>query len=504
MNIEYKNLSNGIKRFLKKRDITSQKTLERFFSPGLENLRPADKTLKAVTRKVQDYIKKGKKILIWGDEDVDGITSTLIMKRLFREIFGIKVSHYIPKRNKEGYGLSREGIDKAHKKGIDLIITVDSGTSSFKEVEYLKKKGMDVIITDHHELKEKLPRAPIINPKLNSFGYKYLCGAGVALKFADCMFLEYKDKNTTEWTRDIPEIPALAFIGTITDKVPLLDENRIIYTEGLKCLKQSEQPPFSFLSGKRNTSKAANALASGREHLAWDFLSAQTIEEAENIYELLKSKYSNWNNRAHSEFSALKQYLNKGDLVLITNNLDYKIGSSVANRAKDYSGKPIFVVYSLGEEIRGEGRGPDGFDLLSVLKKAEDLLIDYGGHKCACGFKLKKGKKEEFKERAEPFLKKYKEKKSYDSKLNLSEVTEDLKNLIHKMEPFTYGNPPPIFLIDNVIYEKKGGDFFLSKGKTRLKLNEVKEMPPPSKKVNAYLEIKGHKVKLKRWEWTKK
>jgi len=503
VNIEYRNLSKGIKKTLQKRDVTSQETLERFFVPNFENLRAADETLKAAARKIQDYIKNGKKILIWGDEDVDGITSTFIMKILFQEVLGIKVSHYIPKREKEGYGLSREGIDKAHKKGIDLIITVDSGSGSIMEVEYLKKKGMDVIITDHHELKEKLPRATIINPKLNSFGYKYLCGAGVAFKFADCMLLDYKGKKTAEWTMEIPEIPALAFIGTIIDKVPLLDENRIIYNEGLKCLKQSEKPPFSFLSGKRNIPRAIIPLASGREQLTWDFLSAQTIKEAENTYELLKSKYSNWDKRARGAFSSFRNELNKGSLVLIKNDLDYQIAGSVANRAKDYRKKPIFIIYSTASEIRGEGRGPDDFDLLSVLREVKDLLMDYGGHKCACGFKLKKGKTEEFKEKTEFLLKKYKAKKTYDSKLNLSEVTDELKGLTTKMEPFGNENPPPVFLIDNVVYEKEENEFFLSKGKTKLKLTGVKEMPPPSKKVNAYLEIKGQEVKLKRWEWTK-
>ncbi len=504
MTIKYRNLSKGIKTFLKKREVTSQKSLERFLLPTFENLRSADETLKTAVYKVQDFIKKGKKILIWGDQDVDGITSTFIMKILFREAFGIKVRHYIPNRSEEGYGLSRLGIDKAHKKGIDLIITVDSGTSSVSEVEYLKKKGMQIIITDHHELKEKLPKAPIINPKLNSFGYKYLCGAGVAFKFADCVFLDYMGKNTSEWTSDIPEIPALAFIGTLTDKVPLLDENRIIYNEGSKCLKKSKKPSFTLLSGKRNISKAIIPLSSGREHLTWEFFSAGTAKEAEEIYALLKSKHSSWNKCARGAFSYLKSDLNAGNLVIFKSNLDYKIAGSAANRAKDYCKNPVFLIYSVGSKIRGDGRGPEDFNLLSVLKKVKDLLIDYGGHNCACGFELKKGRVEEFKERTEPLLKKYKAQKPYDSKLKLNEVTEDLKNLIGKMEPFGNSNPPPVFLIDNVIYEKKGKAFFLSNGKTELKLSEVREMPPPSKKVNAYLEIKGDKINLKRWEWSKK
>jgi single-stranded-DNA-specific exonuclease len=503
VNTKYKHLSKGIKTFLKKREVTDQSTLERLLIPTFENLRPADETLKAEVKKVQGFIKKGKKILIWGDEDVDGITSTLIMKLLFKKAFGIKVSHYIPKREKEGYGLSLEGINKAHKKGIDLIITVDSGTNSVEEVKYLKKKGMEIIITDHHELKEKLPEAPILNPKLNSFGYKYLCGAGVAFKFADCMFLDYLGKTTKEWAEEIPEIPAFALTGTLVDKVPILDENRIIFTEGLKCFKKSGKAPFLFLSAKKNILKAIVPLSSGRERLTWEFFSSQTITEAEKIYASLKSIYIGWNKYAHGEFSSIKDELNKGNLVIFKKNLNYKIASSVANRARDYCKSPVFIIYSMGSKIRGEGRSPEGFDLLSVLEGVKDSLIDYGGHKCACGFELKKGRVEEFKDRTEVLLRKYKAKKTYDSKLELSEITEDLKNLITKIEPFGTGNPPPIFLINNVIYEKKGNDFFLSNGNTNLKLAEVKEMPPPSKKVNAYLEIKGRKTILKRWEWTK-
>jgi len=503
MTIEYSHLSKGIKSFLKKREITNQKTLERFLSPTFEKLRPADETLRGAIQKTKDFIKKGKKILIWGDEDVDGITSTFIMKLLFKNVFGVKVGHYIPKREKEGYGLSLPGIDKVHKTGVDLIITVDSGTSSVSEVEYLKKQNMDIIITDHHELKGKLPEAHIINPKLNSFGYKYLSGAGVAFKFADCAILDYTGKTTAEWSEEIPEIPALAFIGTIIDRVPLLDENRIIYSEGINCFKKSEMAPFSFISARKNFLKAIVPLASGRESLTWKFLSAQTIDEAENIYQSLKTRHSIWNRKTRAEFSVIKNELNKGNQVIFKKDLDYKIAGGVANRAKDFSKKPVFLIYYVGSKIRGEGRAPDGFDLLSVLKEAKNLLIDYGGHKCACGFEIKKGKIDEFKDKTKPLLEQQKTLKQYDSKLELNEVNKGLRNLTEKMEPFGNGNPPPLFLIENIIYEKENKDFFLSEGKTKLKLDEVREMPPPSKKVNAYLEIKGRKTTLKRWEWAK-
>ena len=503
MNIKYNILPKSTINFLKKREITNQKTLDRFLVPTFENLRPADDILKTEVKKIGDAIKKGKKLLIWGDEDVDGITSVLIMKSLFKEIFKTEIQHYIPDRRKEGYSLSKKGIDKAYKKGINLILTVDSGTNSRKEVKYLKEKGMDIVITDHHEIKKPLPEATILNPKIHSFGYKYLCGAGVALKFADCMLSEYYNKTTTEWAKHLPEIPAYALIGTILDKVPLLDENRIIFNEGLKYLKKSTKSSFSLLSKKRNIQKALIPLASGRENLTWDFFTASSKDEAEEIYEMLKIKHSNWNRNARGEFSTIKNELNDGNLIIFKENLNYKIASSVANRAKDYTGFPIFIIHKLDSEIRGEGRGPKNFDLIKVLDKVKDLLIEYGGHKCACGFKLKKGKLEKFKERAEPLLKKYKAKNSYDSELKLAEITPDFKNLLKKIEPFGYGNPPPIFLVKNLYYERTGKDYFLYNGKSKLQLDKVKEMPPPSKKVDAYLEIKNGKTILNRWEWTK-
>lgn len=502
MNTKYNTLSKNTKTFLRKREITSQKTLDRFLAPTFEKLRPADDILKTGVKKIGKAIKNGKKLLIWGDEDIDGITSILIMKSLFKELFEIKVQHYIPDRRKEGYSLSKKGIDWAYKEGINIILTVDSGTNSRSEVEYLKKKGMDIIITDHHEIKKPLPKATILNPKIHSFGYKYLCGAGVAFKFADFSLSQFYESTTRKWAEKLPEIPAYAFIGTIIDKVPLLDENRIIFNEGLECFKKSPNPPLSFLSEKRNIQKALIPLASGRKGLAWDFFSADSIDKAEEIYEMLKIKHSNWNKKARGEFNTIKNELNEGNLVIYKKNLDSKVGSSVANRAKDYTKFPIFIIYKMDSELRGEGRGPEDFDLIKALDKSKDLLIEYGGHKCACGFKLKKANLERFKERTEPLLKKYKAKKAYDSELKLSEITTGFKNLIKGIEPFGYGNSPPVFLIKNLNYEKKGKDFFLYNGKSKLRLDKVKEMPPPSKKINAYLEIKDEKAILKRWEWT--
>ncbi|MEO0293251.1 MAG: DHH family phosphoesterase [candidate division WOR-3 bacterium] len=500
MNIKFDNLSEGIKELLRKREVYDDETLERFINPSFDHLRPCYEILKPEIEMVKEFIKKGKRILIWGDEDIDGITSTLIMKFLFKDLFDIEVSYYIPNREKEGYGLSKGGIDKAQEQGIDLIITVDSGTDSFEEVEYLKSKGMEVIITDHHELKEKIPKVPFLNPKFLPFGYKNLAGAGVAFKFADCIYYEYKGEKAKTWTKKIPEIPILAFIGTIVDKVPLVDENRILYCEGLKLLKEAKKPPFSLFSNKNDILNELKPISSGKSNLIFKFFSADSIEEADRIYGILKSNYKAWDKNVREEFLAIKEELENGKRVVFRKNLNYKIASGLANRAKDFCKAPVVVIYSTGSSIRGECRGPSDSDLLSLLKKLEYLLIDYGGHKSACGFTLERENIEEFKEKMELLLKEYKKEKPPTVELKLEEITPDLQKLIKKMEPFGIGNYFPIFLIRNVNYFNEGNSSFLSNEKASILITEIREIPPASMKINAYLEIYPEKIILKGWE----
>ncbi|MEA1912963.1 MAG: DHH family phosphoesterase [candidate division WOR-3 bacterium] len=424
MNVNFNSLSPGMKSFLEKREIRDKESLDRFLDPTFKRLRPPDETLKKVVRKIRTEILEGKNILIWGDEDMDGISSTLIMLSTMEKLTARKVENYIPSRRFEGYGLCKRGIDLAVGKGIDLIITVDCGVNDSSEVEYLKREGLDVIITDHHEPKENLPNALILNPKLGSFGFKYLAGAGVAFKLADALFNHIMGESTTEWTRKMPEIPALTLIGTIADRVPQLDENRILIHEGLRCLEETSSPPLSLLHKLGDIEESMEPLFSGVDNLTWEFFTTSTIKKAREIYEKLKINHANWSIRAKKEFSSLKAWLDEGHFVLFVPDLDQKFAGFVTGRAKEYTNHPIFVIYQVGDNIRGEGRGPKDFNLLSVLSSVKDLLVDYGGHKPACGFTLKKGKVEEFKERVEPRLKEYKPKTSFDARIELWENTK--------------------------------------------------------------------------------
>lgn len=501
IDIKFESLSAGIKNFLKRREVIDQETLERFLDPSFERLRKEDKVLIKVVKKIEEAVRENKKFLIWGDQDIDGITACLLMKMAMQKLTGEEIETYIPDRVKEGYGLSEMGINLAIKKGIDLIITVDCGTTSFKEIESLFKKDLDVIITDHHEPRDELPKGLILNPKLGSFGYAYLSGAGVAFKLADALFLKLMEKTTNNWVREFSEIPILAMIGTISDRVPQLDENRILLCEGLKLLEKTENPSFSLLRQIGSIEEAIEPLHSGAEYLTWKFFSSLNEEEAKDIYSELEAKHTYWSIKAGEHFLSFKNQLDLGYLVLFDPDLDKEFAGTIANRAKESTGHPIFVIYMIGEHLRGEGRGPTDFDLLSILSSVSDLLVDYGGHKMACGFSLKEGKLEEFRSRVTPELKKYEPKIQIDAKLNLDDITPELQDFIKKMKPFRRGNPPPIFQVDDVNYKISNGVPILFNREDVLSLDTVKEMPPPSERVNAYLRLNGDKIHLLKWEW---
>jgi single-stranded-DNA-specific exonuclease len=501
VDIKYKSLPKSIKNILNKRDVIDQETLERFLFPSFEHLRKKDEILKEAIKRIEKGINENKKFLIWGDQDLDGITATLIMKMAMQNMTNKNVEIYIPDREKEGYGLSKKGINVAVDRGVENIITVDCGITSFNEVEYLLEKGIDIIITDHHEPRDMLPKALILNPKLSDFGYTYLSGAGVAFKLADSLFDSILAKLTSDWIIEYPEIPIWSMIGTISDRVPQLDENRVLIIEGQKFLKDIKDPPFIVLQDIGGVEAAIEPLHSGTDNLTWKFFTSKTLKEAKDIYHKLEAKHSYWSIKAGEQFLSFRKQLNSGYLVLFDPDLDCRFAGTIANRARDYTEHPIFVVYTVGDKLRGEGRAPKDFDLLSILDEVSDLLVDYGGHKVACGFTLREGKVEEFIERVNPELEKYESKIITDSKIRLKDITPDLQNFIKKFEPFGKGNSPPIVKVEDLNYKISNGVPIIFDRENVLTLDNVKEMPPPSEIVNAYLRLDGKKISLLKWEW---
>ncbi|RKZ16619.1 single-stranded-DNA-specific exonuclease RecJ, partial [bacterium] len=245
--INYNDLSKGVKNFLQKRGIQSQYDLDLFVNPTIEKLAlPGKDTLK-IAESLYNSIRQGKKIFVWGDEDVDGITSTFLLYESLKKL-NAKVEWHIPSRATEGYGLNKNGIDMIKERGGEVIVTVDCGITSFEEAEYSKSLGIELIITDHHEPRNTLPEAMIVNPKVNDVGYRYLAGVGVALKFFIGIVHIATGLNPVEVIKTMPDSIIFAMIGTITDRVPRLSENRILVVEGEKYLHKSKRPPFMVLA----------------------------------------------------------------------------------------------------------------------------------------------------------------------------------------------------------------------------------------------------------------
>lgn len=493
--IKYDELSPGIKEFLRKRDIFDQRTLDEFLYPSIGNLKIGNDA-SDIALKTYDYIKSRKKIMIWGDEDVDGITSTLILYKGLKNI-NADVDFYIPKRCKEGYGLNLEGIKRIKDNGYSLIITVDCGITSIEEVKYAKEQGIEVIITDHHEPKEIIPDTYIINPKLTDIGYKYLAGAGVSFKFYLTIMKNIFNLSPKEVVEVLPEILVYTLIGTISDRVPRLSENRIIIIEGEKIMRKLDNTSFRILS-REEIDNAIRPLLSGREELTLKFLLTDNINEAENIYLNLREKALNYQTKLDMNFNMAKNEFMKGNYAVYLENYPIEFLGSTANLGKELTGMPVFVLTKNNNEIIGEGRGPEDYNLLTVLDKTKNYLSSYGGHKPACGFRIKNPENlTYFLSIANKTLKEYKPKIHFDSEITLDELNDKLLNLIKLMRPFGKANEEPVFMIKNVFVKKEGLKNTIEKTSLSLKW----ETSPTKEGVyNILIQTNGENGYVKRWE----
>ncbi len=442
--------------------------------------------------KLIDYLKQGKNVLIYGDYDVDGITSIVVLKKGLENL-GFYLDYYIPSRIEEGYGLNKEAISKlVNEKNIDLILTVDNGISSKEEVEYAKSLGIDIIITDHHNIDEKkLPKDTIvINPKLkeSQYPYKEISGVIVAYKLLQVI---YKLLNKEMKSNYLLEYVAL---GTLADYVPLLDENRKIVIEGIKQLKQTEEKSLKLIKEKF-FGKNSYINRGGLEDI---FISGNQIREIifkivpflnapgrishasesvdlllENNEEKLKEKFIEVKKVYNKRVSLQKKIyekvkkelenLNIEEEKFIILNLDYGhigINSSIASRLSEEYNIPVFIFSPVNDMYIGSGRSIEGFDIYNIMKKLSNSLEYFGGHSYAVGVRVKKNLfpifKESLKNIIKDSLKNYdisisKIKVDYD--LNIDEIDDRFYKIYKRFEPFGIGNRKPLFLSRNVLVE---------------------------------------------------
>lgn len=440
---------------------------------------------KAVDR-IKKAKKNGEKVMIFGDYDVDGVTSTSLLMHLFKKLEMI-VSYRLPHRVHDGYGLKQKFIDELHEIWVDLIVTVDCGSRDREIVTNAKNLWIDIIVTDHHHVPEDMPDDAVafINPNRPDCDYpfKWLAGAGVAYKLVMALSREFF--NDAECARYLQESIDIAAIGTVADCMQLVWENRIIVTEWLRQIKYSRSQGikhliedkmqedldgdiFGFLIGPRLNAagrmdspyKAVNLILNNGKTLP------DTLREIEALNELRKSKTSEFVEYALED-------INPENNIIIYHSpeISHGIIGIVAGRLTEKYYKPSIVLIDEGEKLVASCRSPEYFSIVDILEEFKDYFIAFWGHKQAAGFSISKEKFPEFQEKITQKLNKqnfsiHKKELHIDKCISLDEIGFKLLESTQKFKPFGMWNPKPLFLIENFEIE---GVKFLWKGRDHLK-----------------------------------
>ena len=453
------------------------------------------KDMQAAADTVNEAIDNNKRICIYGDYDCDGIMATAILYTYLFEA-GADVTYYIPERS-EGYGLNNAAIDKIHADGTDLIVTVDNGISAISEAEYIYSLGMKLVVTDHHQQGEELPKAEaVVDPhRRDCFSpFKYACGAVIALKLVAAL-------DGGEYTMALEQFGDLAAIATVADIVELTGENRFIVSEGIELINNSDRPAVIALKNvcgladkKCDTQSIGFGIAPrinaagrfGSPLTALELLLCEDMESAEKIAaeldELNRQRKEAENIIVQDIFAMIESNpsIIRGRAIFICGkNWHHGVIGIVASRIMEMFGKPCFIASDENGEIRGSARSFGSFSIFAALTAASESLVKFGGHPGAGGFTIKPGKSDTFGQLIEkyaadnfPIMPQY--ELHADAPVRPEELTiENIKGL-DALEPYGAGNEKPLFYIENAVIT---GITPLSNGahsKLKIKLGYVK------------------------------
>ncbi len=424
---------------------------------------------KAVTR-IKRAIEGFERIAVYGDYDADGVTATALLY-LYLESQGADVTYYIPSRMEEGYGLHRDAIDVLCERGVKLIITVDNGINSLEEAEYIASKGIDLVITDHHQPGGVLPEAvAVVNPHRadDTSPFKDTAGVGVAFKLVAAL----EDGDYESVLDDFADIVA---IGTIADIVPLRSENRILAVRGINAINESSRCGIVALKNNVCPGRDLNAQsvaftiaprinAAGRVESAVTALRLLLTEDEEEATELASMLDSFNAKRQETEAEIIEEAINriesdeslKYSRVLVVDGENWHSGviGIVASKLVDRYGKPAMVIARDGSgEAKGSCRSIEGFSLFDALTDAGDLLVRFGGHTLAAGFTVNDDKIDAFRQRVNEYADKldvFYPVMTLDCKINPAKIDMGFVESLSALEPFGAENPQPMFCICNV------------------------------------------------------
>ena len=426
--------------------------------------------MEIAVKRIVKAIENKEKIMIYGDYDADGITSITVLKKYLNEI-GLKTGEYIPNRLNEGYGLNKDAISKIYNDGYKLMITVDCGISGLEEVDYANSLGMEIIITDHHEPAEKLPEAiAVIDAKRkdNKYPFNQLAGVGVVFKLIQAISTELKLEE-----KEYLKYLDLVCIGTISDIVPLVDENRVIAKLGLKLIEKTKNIGLKTLLNIAHLTKIdSNAIsfgvaprinACGRMGFQEEALQLFLTEDSGEATKIAKRLVQFNQERQAKEkqiFEEVIEKIEKDDkdkkcIVLAEENWHHGIIGIVASKITEIYYKPSILICLEGDKGKGSGRSVPGFDLYTALTKCSDYIEKFGGHSMAIGITIKKENFEKLKEAIEKYAQESNISDimpiiNIDKEINLKNINiEEVKSL-ELLEPFGEGNKMPLFLLRNL------------------------------------------------------
>ena len=466
-------INNLLAKILVNRGITTEKDIKQFLSPTRKDfynpyLMPDME--KAVERIIKAIDNK-EKVLIYGDYDVDGITSVTVLKS-FLEERGLKVDEYIPNRLDEGYGLNKTAVEKIASENYTLMITVDCGISALEEVKYANSLGIEVIITDHHEPGENLPEAIAVvdaKRKDNKYPFRNLAGVGVVFKLIQAISVKL---NLEE--KEFLKYLDIVCIGTISDIVPLVDENRVIVKLGLKLVEQTRNLGLKTIlqaSGYQKVDSttisfgiAPRINACGRmghqEEALKLFLSTDTEEVVK-----LADKLNEYNKQRQEKEKQIflealekinKEAINEESVMVIDGeNWHHGVIGIVASKITEMYFKPSILLCFEGEEGKGSGRSIPGFDLHEALTKCEGSLEKFGGHSMAIGLSVKKHQIEELRKKLDEIAKEKQIDKivsilKIDAQVELKDINMQIVESLKHLEPFGEENKVPLFVFKNL------------------------------------------------------
>jgi len=375
------------------------------------------KNLRKVAERIKKAVKRKEKIILYGDADLDGVASVIILKEAIKNLSGPTRSGYLisavyfPDREVEGYGISEKGLNYLKKIAPALLIALDCGIGNFKEVKIANKFGFEVIIIDHHEVLDELPKASlIVDPKQrgDKYPFKELANAGLSFKLSELLL---KGNLTENLRKNFLELVAIA---TIADMMPREDENKIFIEEGLKSIENSWRPGIrtlfeektfnSYLNLNQKISKIISILnirdVENNFPASFRLLTSPDLEESKKIISRLIEKSEIRKQKIREITREIEERIQKGSNPIIfegDSSWDFTLISSVASIICQRYQKPTFIYKILKDESQGTVRVPAGIDSVALMKKCSKYPITYGGHPLASGFRIKNENLEKFK-----------------------------------------------------------------------------------------------------------